>query len=191
MRDPIYAVSIVLHPGHKWQSMNMNWTLPRQKKWLRTAKIDVEKFWNKHWKTGPTSNSNGEIPSPTITTRLHRDLSSFEQFARPHNYYASAATSRADEYQAYIDIKPTEWVEDMIGWWAYKGKEYPHLQKMAFDILSIPAMSAEVERVFSSAKDLLTDSRNKMMDEVIEAVERLKHWYKAGAITLQVPPYWP
>jgi hypothetical protein len=37
---------------------------------------------------------------------------------------------------------------------------YPQLRQLAFDTLSIPAMSAEIERVLSSAKKLLTPERN-------------------------------
>jgi hypothetical protein len=39
---------------------------------------------------------------------------------------------------------------------------------MALDLLSIPAMSAEVERVFSSVKRLLTSDRNRMNKDSIE-----------------------
>ena len=42
---------------------------------------------------------------------------------------------------------------------------------MAIDILSIPAMSAEVERVFSGAKITMGVS-------TIEAVECLKSWFR-------------
>ena len=38
-------------------------------------------------------------------------------------------------------------------------------------------MSAECERVFSSAKHLVTDSRNCLKADIIEANECLKSWY--------------
>ena len=38
-------------------------------------------------------------------------------------------------------------------------------------------MSAECERVFSSAKHLLTDSRNRLKADIIEANECLKSWF--------------
>ena len=45
-------------------------------------------------------------------------------------------------------------------WWRKHEAEYSVLLMIAFDILSIPGMSAEVERVFSQAKKLITDERN-------------------------------
>jgi hypothetical protein len=45
------------------------------------------------------------------------------------------------------------------------------MAQMAFDLLSIPAMSAECERVFSQTKLLITDQRNRLSDDSIEAVK--------------------
>jgi hypothetical protein len=45
----------------------------------------------------------------------------------------------------------------------------------AFDTLSIPAMSAELERVFSQAKRFITDDRNRLSPETFEALMLLKH----------------
>ena len=47
---------------------------------------------------------------------------------------------------------------------------------MALDLLSIPVMSAEVERVFSSAKRLVTADRNRLQDNTIEVLQLLKYW---------------
>jgi len=53
----------------------------------------------------------------------------------------------------------------------------PDLARFALDMLAIPAMSAECERVFSSAKHLITDARNRLNPDIIEANECLKHWF--------------
>jgi hypothetical protein len=39
-------------------------------------------------------------------------------------------------------------------------------------------MSADPERLFSSAKLLITELRNKLSMDIIEAFECLKSWYK-------------
>ncbi len=46
---------------------------------------------------------------------------------------------------------------------------------MALDILSIPAMSADPERLFSSAKLVLTDLRNRLGMDLLEAFECINH----------------
>jgi hypothetical protein len=47
---------------------------------------------------------------------------------------------------------------------------------MALDMLSIPAMSADPERLFSGAKITISDRRNRLGIEVIQAIECLKSW---------------
>ena len=49
---------------------------------------------------------------------------------------------------------------------------------MAIDYLSIPAMSTDAERLFSSYLITLTDRQNRLSDDVLEAIECLKSWLK-------------
>src|SRR6266536_4158053 len=49
---------------------------------------------------------------------------------------------------------------------------------MALDILSIPAMSADPERLFSGAKITISDRRNRLGIYTVEALECLKSWLK-------------
>ena len=44
-------------------------------------------------------------------------------------------------------------------------------RQMAFDFLSIPAMSSETERVFSQTKRTISDTRYRLGAPVIEAIE--------------------
>jgi hypothetical protein len=47
---------------------------------------------------------------------------------------------------------------------------------MALDILSIPAMSADPERLFSGVKITISDRRSKLGIATIQALECLKSW---------------
>jgi len=53
---------------------------------------------------------------------------------------------------------------------------------MALNILSIPAMSAELERLFSGAKITIIDRRNQLGIESIQAIECLKSWLGGSSI---------
>jgi hypothetical protein len=55
----------------------------------------------------------------------------------------------------------------------------------AFDILAVPAMSAECERIFSSAKKLVSPERNRLHEQIIEASECLKNWWDRELIVQQ------
>lgn len=58
---------------------------------------------------------------------------------------------------------------------------------MALEYLTIPAMSAESERVFSSATITITDRRCRLSDEAISALECFKSWSRDGLITAAYP----
>jgi hypothetical protein len=53
---------------------------------------------------------------------------------------------------------------------------------MALDLLSIPSMSASVERLFSRAKITITERRNLLGIEAVQATECLKSWLKPSSI---------
>jgi hypothetical protein len=50
------------------------------------------------------------------------------------------------------------------------------IAKMGLDMISIPAMSAECERVFSQDKLLITGQRNRLAADIIEATQCLRMW---------------
>ena len=53
---------------------------------------------------------------------------------------------------------------------------------MALDILSILAMSSELERVFSGGRRTVTWDRTQMNAETLEMTECLKHWKRSGIL---------
>ena len=50
----------------------------------------------------------------------------------------------------------------------------PSMRQMAFDHISMPAMSAETERVFSDTKLFISDLRSRLGPEIIEALESIR-----------------
>ena len=79
-------------------------------------------------------------------------------------------------------------VRDARRWWMQDTQRsmFPNLSKMAIDILSIPAMSVEPERLFSGAKLTITDLRNRLDEGSINATELLKHWYRQKEDLIQL-----
>lgn len=92
----------------------------------------------------------------------------------PAGFY-NARTTR-DEYAEYCLLSPTP-CKRPLEWWGERRTEFPQLSKMAFDLLSIPLMSAECERIFSVTKRFIPPDRNRLRDDIIEAMSSLKHWY--------------
>jgi hAT family C-terminal dimerisation region len=58
---------------------------------------------------------------------------------------------------------------DVLGWWKQNQTVYPNLSRMAGDFLSIPATSVPSERLFSDAGQLITNRRNCLNGDVIQA----------------------
>jgi hypothetical protein len=84
-----------------------------------------------------------------------------------------------DEYERYCKEPVIYECDDPLNWWLEDSQQraYPNLPKMAIDILTIPAMSSEPERLFSGAKISITDHRNRLGAETIQALECLKSWF--------------
>ena len=63
--------------------------------------------------------------------------------------------------------------------------DFPSLFQYALDTLSCPAMPTECARVFSSAKKLIIHERNQLEEDIIEACECLKAWWRNSLIEQQ------
>lgn len=63
---------------------------------------------------------------------------------------------------------------DPLEYWESQSHEYPLISAVAVDILAIPATSAPVERVFSSAGESTAGKRNRLSDKNLEREVLLK-----------------
>jgi hAT family C-terminal dimerisation region len=93
-------------------------------------------------------------------------------------YLRRATAQSGDSFDSFIHGPVVEFNEgtDVYSW--LKDNCSSSIRQQALDLLSIPAMSAEVERVFSSAKLLITPQRNSLSDERIEYLELLRYWWR-------------
>lgn len=53
---------------------------------------------------------------------------------------------------------------------------------MALDVMTIPTMSAEVERLFSSIGNMVSDQRHGLDAMIISIAQVLRSWIRAGII---------
>lgn len=91
-------------------------------------------------------------------------------------------TSNLDEFMARINKADLD-VEDPLEWWVRHASDYPILSKMAFDLFSCPTISAECERVFSQAKKVITDERNRLSSVTVAAIECQKHLLRSAHVS--------
>jgi hypothetical protein len=69
---------------------------------------------------------------------------------------------------------------DPIAYWLAQSSRFPTLSRFAIDIFSIPAASADCERNFSEAGDLLSVRRLRMKVDLLSALQSLRSFKRIG-----------
>ncbi len=168
-RSPVYIAALVLSPQWKWDYIDNNWP----EDWRAACRKQMLDFWTKEYKsTAITVPTQASDPANQVKNSFHR-----------WTQQKKGTSLDQDEYTKYLLAPIVPEVTDPRSWWLEptQKKSYPALSIMALDVLSIPAMSAEPERLFSGAKISITDRRNRLGIESIEAIECLKSWLGQGS----------
>lgn len=92
----------------------------------------------------------------------------------------NASDKVGDEFKYFATAEPTFIPQDKIyEWWSDQDR-LPHIRQMTYDLLFIPAMSAETEHSFSGTKHTITPTRTCLGADIVEAEECLRAWFRAG-----------
>ena len=163
--------SLVLNPKYKWTYLERRWgTGAREKKRLSDGKAWIKTMWTAYLTTPPPS------PPRARDRATNHEPDLLEEFMAP-DPGEQMTGQRKDEYERYCEGDTVEHGSNLIEWWTARQIEYPRLSIFALNLLSAPAMAAECERVFSYGKLLLTDRRNRLSTDSVEANECLRAWY--------------
>ncbi|KJZ68436.1 hypothetical protein HIM_12172 [Hirsutella minnesotensis 3608] len=147
-----YAAALILNPACRKKYIAMNW----KTSWQWPAFDSVKQLWSSTYR-------DVDIP--------------------PRFESNEEATVALDEYDLLEkDLDPPNLAEAQSSWWAKEEQQerYPRLAQMALDILSIPPMSAEPERVFSGARRQISWERMQLGAANVERKECLKSWVRSG-----------
>ncbi len=168
---PAYAAALLLHPSRRKRYIDVNWSKP----WVAAVLPKLQSLWEESYALAerdaviavpPLSQPT---PQPDEYELLEQDLDVIQ--------------TSADDWISFIEADPTEiTTQTALQWWCQEQQRtrHPRLSRMAIDILSVPAMSAEAERVFSGARRQIPWSRASLGSRVIEQMECLKHWFRNG-----------
>jgi hypothetical protein len=158
-----YVAAVVMDPSQKWSHFEEMWA--PQPTWLPKHQELIKNVWLRQY--------NPTVDEPEFS----KDSLSKNSYVR---HLQKRAIDRApkDEYQLYLSTPPITACKDPRAWWSEPTQlqQFPYLSKMAFDFLTIPAMSDDAERVFSAAKRTLTDGRGQLKAETLQWTECLKSW---------------
>ena len=159
-----YAFATMLHPVNRMNYFNKNWTTKDTAPARQVMEDACHTAWKKHY----LSKKTADPPASEQPVVL------LESYLAKHQ-----KVTTANEFVQYSKGTPTQFIDirahNPIEWWTAHKDQYPTLHLAAYDFLSIPAMSSECERVFSSAGRLVTPVKNAYNDDIVEAIECLKY----------------
>jgi hypothetical protein len=183
--SPVYAAALILNPMFRTRYIELYW--PR--KWKTAALKAVRELWEQY--------READIPEPAAPAftpfsyenqnpgepEEPKELDTYDRI-RLNRLYISRPAS-GDEYEDYNLMDACDpGQQGALVWWCQdvQRQRWPRLSLMAIDILTIPAMSDEPERVFSGGRRTISWDRGQMLPETLEQRECLKHWKKSGLI---------
>lgn len=181
--SPLYAASIILHPGLGISFLEANWTSTVQLTWLRDAKRQLKEFLEEWYPTLGDGDMLEETPTPSpspMTPAEQKDPSRFTQWIKSKH---PRLTQVGSELDRYYRLEAQE-VSDPIQWWVDHKGSFPRLSRFALDILAIPAMADDCKRAFSTAKLTITSQRHSLKEVMIEMLQLMKNWTRNGCIEL-------
>ncbi len=178
---PVYYAAIILNPTLKTRWFYDQWTDDEQLKWIQPTIDKVRTMWLSYRQRAPQE--------PTITSNEPEDaFARLRTVKRLKTSHIHSSTTAIDHFERYIASDPLLAPQneqehfDVIKYWLERRQGEPELSQLALDVLSIPVMSDDNERSFSAAKDMITDRRNRLNKDIIEACQCLKQWLRRPEI---------
>ena len=137
-----------------------------------------------------TAQSTPSLDREPPTKKLRSSFNEYRNRPRPQPV---TEHEEEDEYLRYCKEPLVELGDGVtpLRWWLHdpRAKNYPCLQRMAWDILSIPNMSSSNERSFSQTKNTVTAKRGSMDAFTMEQIECLRSWNGSGLLGVVSYPY--
>lgn len=189
---PIYYAVLALHPAYRWDWFESTWV--DRPDWISKAKSMVSDLWLTEYsgleiETPNQSASESESDTDQLDGSPPRKKPRFFDPFAPNAFrrlsdISSDEVINGDEYEAWINTreKGDRRIRDPRAYWHSKRHEYPRLAQMAFDLLTVQAMSAECERLFSAAGRLLSPLRSQLDIQLVGMILVLRSWHRAGLV---------
>lgn len=188
---PVYRAALALHPTYGYDYFEQHWNGTMNKpSWFKGMKAVVLGLYDEYRRQAEVeaqaqaylTREDSEEDEQSVTN----DYSSFGKRKRSSVNRQRKRSKVINELTAFQErdlyLEDND-CPDPLAWWHRHRHEYPVLYKMALDLFSIPGMSSECERVFSQTKKFVTDERNKLSPETIEADQLQKHWLRTGLVS--------
>jgi hypothetical protein len=159
----------------------------------------VRKLWEKNYRHRPTvteapssqetiDSPSQHVPRKRQKQKQHRKYRTVSE-ALQETYNLPLPEAANNKFAAYIAMqRESDYSIVPSQYWRRPDirAKLPTVSIMAIELLAIPAMSAEPERIFSQAGNTLSPRRNRMTEETVESQICLSSWGNAGLIEIGV-----
>jgi len=181
LESRLYMAAVALHPKYRTKYFISNWNKDDQKKYSWKSRLQaLYKEYEKRvtpQRSRPPAAPNERKPFKGSTKYL-----AIRQELVPHN------RRHDNEWDDFQHESPCNVEGSPITWWLQKPQlqRWPTLSTMAIDILSISAMSDDVESMFSGGRRTISWDRMSLSENSIQATECLKSWFRDLEIDTEI-----
>lgn len=180
---PAYRVAVALHPCLRFAWFKKHWR--EFTAWQDNAQAVTKELYESYKRRYANSQPLAPPPSPRRFSPA-RDVSAIDEACLN---LVPDEPSVADEYDRFFSEPPErdvgQYLHNPLRWWRERATVYPTMSRMAFDLLSCPPTSCDVERAFSAAGECFDGLRSRLRDEVGEEQMIMASWLRAGLINIQ------
>lgn len=183
--SPAYFAATSLHPYYKYYFVN-SWG-DDNPGWLAKGRAQFQQLWAEYNSKDGTRTDNSP---PRKRAKVSNIDAYTEELTKPKRLDGPPVEiNSTDEFERWFHHEPNVQIDhvhaqDPIGYWVSLKGDYPHLSKLAIDVLSIPASSCYCERMFSETGDMMEPKRRKLNPQLLSAIQCVRSWGKAGFVNL-------
>jgi hypothetical protein len=169
-------MAIALHPAYQFEYFREKWW--KREDWIKTAEKELTVYYDRFAAvTVATEHVDQAETSPSSSPTSDDEFDAWGHTTdRPHRGKRRKVETEWEMWIKQVPSKDDMNVKNPLAWWVDRRHVWPVLSKLALNIFSTPAMSAEPERVFSDGGELITDKRNGLGDDTVEAEMMQKNW---------------
>ncbi|KAM3468042.1 hypothetical protein MY5147_008325 [Beauveria neobassiana] len=171
--NPIYVTALLLHLEKRRRYIDRHWP----EEWRAGPVAAARQLWAKYKNRPLVAACALQPPKERL------DMSPYERLKQSISILDEPGDE--DEFEKFINAPPRQVMSRTpLEWWCREEQrmEYPRLHQMAIDILSVPAMSDDPERVFSCARRIISWDRARLTPETVERTQCLGSWVKNDLI---------
>jgi len=136
--SPVYIVAVVCDPRRNMEWIR--WAFEKRRDWILAAEKSVKNFFESYRDKSLDDTNIDHVSAVTFASWPYQ---------APTAARSARSTHVDREYYEYVSLPRIPMEENPLVWLGARKNKFPTWYKIAMDILPIPAMSAEIERVFS------------------------------------------